>query len=74
LLLGCGGGEKVQVVASLLLVWDGKWAVRLLERDVANVGWRGETVQVVWWLLLRWDGKWAVRLLERDVVTGMWRG
>ena len=55
-------------------MWDGKWAVRLLERDVATGGWRGETVQVVWWLLLVWDGKWAVRLLERDVVTGMWRG
>ena len=53
-------------------MWDGKWAVRLLERDVVTGG-RGETVHVVWWLLLVWDGKWAVRILER-VVTGMWRG
>jgi len=67
-------GETVQVVWRLLLVWDGKWAVRLLERDVATGGWMGETVQVVWWLLLVWDGKWAVRLLERDVATGMWSG
>ena len=51
-------------------MWNGKWAVRLLECDVATGMWRGETVQVVWWLLLVWNGKWAVRLLERDVVTG----
>jgi len=55
-------------------VWNGKWAVRLLERDVATGVWRGETVQVVCWLLLMWNGKWAVRLLELDVATGVWRG
>jgi len=71
LLLGRGGGETVQVVGYLLLVWNGKWAVRLLELDVATGVWRGETVQVVWWLLLMWSGKWAVRLLERDVATGV---
>jgi len=53
---------------------DGKWAVSLMERDVATGMWRGETVQVVWWLLLVWDGKWAVSLLQRDVAPGMWRG
>jgi len=62
LLLG-GRGETVQVVGWLLLVWDGKCAVRLKDRDVATGKWRGERVQVVWWLLLVWDGKWAVRLL-----------
>jgi len=67
-------GETVQVVGYLLLVWNGKWAVRLLKRDVATVVWRGERVQVVWWLLLTWKGKWAVRLLGRDVATGVWRG
>ena len=41
LLLGCGGGETVQVEGYLLLVWNGKWAVRLLERDVATGVWRG---------------------------------
>jgi len=41
LLLGCGGREKTQVVVWLLLVWDGKWAVRLLERDVVTGVWRG---------------------------------
>jgi len=41
LLLGCGGGETLQVVGYLLLVWNGKWAVRLLEPDVATVVWRG---------------------------------
>ena len=41
LLLGCGGGETVQVVGYLLLVWNGKWAVSLLERDVATGVWRG---------------------------------
>jgi len=40
-LLGCGGGETVQVVEYLLLVWNGKWAVRLQERDVATGVWRG---------------------------------
>jgi len=44
LLLGCGGGETVQVVVYLLLVWNGKWAVRLLERDVATGVWRGRKV------------------------------
>ena len=39
-LLGCGGGETVQVVEYLLLVWNGKWAVRLQERDVATGVWR----------------------------------
>ena len=33
-------------------MWDGKCAVRLLERDVGTGVWRGETIQVVWWLLL----------------------
>ena len=55
-------------------MWNGKWAVRLLERDVGTGVWRGETTQVVGWLLLVWVGKWALRLLERDVATGMWRG
>jgi len=41
LLLGCGGGETVQVEGYLLLVWNGKWAVKLLERDVATGMWRG---------------------------------
>ena len=50
LLPGSGGGEITQVVCWLLLVWDGKWAVSLLERDIATGVWRGETVQVVWWL------------------------
>jgi len=36
LLLGCGGGEITLVVWWLFLVWDGKWAVRLLELDVAT--------------------------------------
>ena len=36
LLLRCGGRETTQVVWWLFLVWDGKWAVRLLERDVAT--------------------------------------
>jgi len=63
LLLGCGGREKKQVVGWLLLMCDGKWAVSLLERDVATGMWRGETVQVVLWLFLVWDGKWAVSLL-----------
>ena len=44
LLLVCGGGETVQVVDYLLLVWNGKWAVRLLERDVATGVWRGRKV------------------------------
>ena len=41
LLLGCEGGETVQVDVYLLLVWNGKWAVSLLERDVATGVWRG---------------------------------
>jgi len=40
LLLGCGGGETLQVEGYLFLVWNGKWAVRLLERDVATAVWR----------------------------------
>ena len=54
----------------LLLVWNGNWAVRLLERVVATGVWRGGTVQVVGYLLLVWIGKWEVSLLERDVGTG----
>jgi len=34
-------GETIQIVWWLLLVWDGKWAVRLLERVVATGVWRG---------------------------------
>jgi len=41
LLLGGGGDETVQVVWWLFLVWDGKWAVGLLERDVVTGMWRG---------------------------------
>ena len=41
LLLASGGGETTGVVGWLFLVWDGKWAVRLLERDVATGMWRG---------------------------------
>ena len=40
LLLGCGG-EKTGVVCCLLLVWNGKWVVSLLERDVTIGVWRG---------------------------------
>jgi len=32
-------------------VWDGKWAVRLLESDVVTGMWRRETIQVVCCLL-----------------------
>ena len=38
-------GERVQVLGWLLLVWDGKWAVRLLECDFVTGVWRGERVQ-----------------------------
>jgi len=38
-------------------MWNGKWAVSLLERDVATGVWRGEAVQVVEYLLLVWNGK-----------------
>jgi len=41
LLLGCGVGETTQVVWWLLLLWDGEWAVRLLQRVVATGNWRG---------------------------------
>ena len=41
LLLGYGVGETTQVVWWLLLLCDGKWAVRLLQRDVATGKWRG---------------------------------
>ena len=56
LLLGCGGGETVQVVGWLLLVRNGKWAVRLMERDVVTGMWSGESVQVVWLVIVsvRW--------------------
>jgi hypothetical protein len=40
-------------------VVDGKWVVKLLEREVIGM-WRGEITYVV-------------RLLGCDVVTGMWR-
>jgi len=55
-------------------VWDGMWVVRLLQRDVVTVMWKGKTTQVVCCLLLVWDGKWVERLLERDVAIGLWRG
>jgi len=38
---GVWRGGTVQVVWWLLLVWDGKWAVSLLECDVATGMWRG---------------------------------
>ena len=38
---GMWRGETVQVVGWLLLVCDGKLAVRLLERDVSTGMWRG---------------------------------
>jgi len=56
LLLGCGGREKTQVVVWLLLVWDGKWAVSLLERDVATGMWSGgnNTGSVVVIVIVGW--------------------
>jgi len=56
LLLGCGGGETVQVVGWLLLVWDGKWAVRLLKSNVATGKWRGRnsTGSVVVIVIVGW--------------------
>jgi len=41
LLLGCGVGETTQVVWWLLLLWDGKWAVSLLQRGVGTGIWSG---------------------------------
>ena len=54
-------------------MWDGKWALSLLERDVAAGMWTGETTQLVWWLYFVWDRKWTVSILERDVSTREWR-
>jgi len=64
------GEEKLQVVWWLLLVWCGKWAVRLLERDVATGMFRRRNSTGIGVVIFVWNGKWAVRLLERDVATG----
>jgi len=56
LLLGCGGGEITQVVWWLFLVCDGKWAVRLLQRDVGTGIWSGRnnTGSVVIIVIVGW--------------------
>jgi hypothetical protein len=36
----------------LLLVWDVKWTVRVLECDVVTGMWRGDTTQEMYWRVM----------------------